>query len=201
MTSISLPTRCLTLLPPWPQAIALEHEDAKRLENRGYGVAKQLESFRGIIGLSQSKGFKPDYSVDDAEDQAEEIEREFGFARGALGRREQWALVAGRLVLAAELTRVVYPEEMASVKDGSPLADAKRWHVPRQWGLILGSVWQVEPVSCTGGLGAWVPRWCEACRHLQADSQGDRCRKCKKHGTLRDEGKRPDLKVERECLS
>lgn len=200
MKTFALPTKCLTLLPPWPQAIALEHEDAKRLENRGYGVAKQLEAFRGVIGLSQSKSFKANYSVDDAEDQANIVEGEFGFARGALGRREQWALTAGKLVLVAELVYVASPEFMAAeFTPGHAYEGAKRWHVPGQFGLILGSVWQVEPMPCTGGLGAWVPRWCAACAHLQADSQGDRCRGCKEHGTLRDEGEWPQLKVEREC--
>lgn len=200
MKSIPLPTKCLTLLPPWLQAIALEHEDAKRLENRGYGVAKQLEGFRGHIGLSQSKAFKSDYSADDAEEAAEQIECSFGFTSGALGRQEQWTLTMGKLVLVAELTRVVSPDEMANVGPKHGLADAKQWYVSGQFGLILGAVWLVEPLACSGGLGAWAPRWCAACGHVQADSQGDRCRGCKEHGTLRDEGKRPELKVERECL-
>jgi hypothetical protein len=201
MNSIPLPTKCLTLLPPWPQAIALEHEDAKRLENRGYGVAKQLEAFRGLIGLSQSKAFNADYTEEHAKGQAHIVEYEFRLKKRSLGNPETWKLTAGKLWLVAELIRIVSPEEMAAVpEEGHGLSDAKRWHVPGQFGLILGSVWRVEPMPCTGGIGAWTARWCAACGHLQADSQGDRCRSCKEHGVLRDEGEWPQLKVVKECL-
>jgi hypothetical protein len=201
MNTIPLPTKCLTLLPPWPQAIALEHEDAKRLENRGYGVARQLEGFRGHIGLSQSKVFKVDYFEDDVIDQASTVVHEFGLKKRALGNPETWRLTAGKLWLVAELTRIVSPDEMARVDSKHGLAEAKRWHVAGQFGLILGSVWEVKPMPCSGGVGAWLARWCAACGHIQADSQGDRCRGCKEHGTLRDGGDRPQLKVVKECVT
>ncbi len=201
MNTIPLPEKCLTVLPPWPQAIVLDHEDAKRLENRGYGVASQLHHFRGHIGLSQSKAFNGEYTEEHARGQAHIVEYEFKLKKRALGNPETWKLTAGKLWLVAELIRIVSPEEMANVREsGDALSDAKRWHVPGQFGLILGAVWQVEPMSCTGGVGAWTPRWCAACGHLQADSQGDRCRGCKEHGVLRDEGQRPVLKVVKEFL-
>jgi len=181
----------------------------KRLENRGYGVVKQLGEYRGLIGLSQSKGFNREYTVEDAIDSAEDIEADSSRDAYMLGRAEQWAQTAGKLWLVAEFTRVVSPEFMKTVPDSKyentkhPLADQKEWHVEGQWGLILGSVWEVEPVSCTGGIGAWTPYWCTECHHIQADSQGvESCRKCKAAGSMVPPnafGNILQLKVVREC--
>jgi hypothetical protein len=175
MTTIPLPERCLTLLPPWPQAIRYAE---KRLENRSYGVAKPLADWRyalglgsvPIIGLSQSKKTDND---------------EVRFVAGDLKERGLWRndehvsygdvrKKAGTLWLCAELLDVLPPDKC----EGDP------WHVPGQWGLILGRVWEVEPVPCTGGVGCWKARYCHQCAHVQADSQGDKCRGCKAVGTL-----------------
>jgi hypothetical protein len=153
VTTIHLPERCLTLLPPWPQAIRYAE---KRLENRSYGVARPLADWRyalglanvPIVGLSQSK--KTDNSYRDVAEKA------------------------GTMWLCAELLDVLPPDKC----EGDP------WHVPGQWGLILGRVWEVKPVPCTGGVGCWKARYCHQCRHVQADSQGDKCRGCKAAGTL-----------------
>lgn len=45
MTRLPLPSRCLTLLPPWPFAIRYA---GKRLENRSAGVAASLRGYRGL---------------------------------------------------------------------------------------------------------------------------------------------------------
>lgn len=52
MNTLPLPPLCLTLLPPWPQAILYA---GKRIENRSAGVAAQIGGYRGLVGLLQSK--------------------------------------------------------------------------------------------------------------------------------------------------
>jgi hypothetical protein len=162
MTTIPLPERCLTLLPPWPHAIRYAE---KRLENRSYGVAKPLAAWRyalglgnvPIIGLSQSKKTDND---------------EVRFVAGDLKERGLWqnsegityrdvGAKAGTLWLCAELLDILPPDKC----EGDP------WHVPGQWGLILGRVCEVKPVACTGGQGAWnADSWCVKCGHVYANS-------------------------------
>lgn len=175
-TTIALPERALTLLPPWPQAIAFSD---KRLENRGYGVARQLGTWRGLVGLSQSKKWDEPMCLHGSifDPTAEP-------ARSSL---RSWA---GCLVLVAELLHVLPPEH----------CEGDVWHVPGQWGLILGRVWEVEPVPCTGGVGAWTVEWCEVCLRVLADS----ARGCPDHRAarrIRDGLARPTLRVVRECLA
>lgn len=170
MTTMPLPRFCLTLLPPWPQAIAFA---GKTLENRGYGVARQLSGYRGLVGLSQSKTW------DDIDCLA--ALRSFGaLDKGNVD--ETWSefrRTAGKLWLVAELIYIASPEFMtADFMPGHAYEDAKKWHVPGQWGLILGSVWEVEPVPCMGGQGAWRPQWCAACKKIIADSHGLTCKTC-----------------------
>ena len=171
VSTIPLPEVCLTLLPPWMQCIATEHENAKRLENRGYGVAKQIGAWRGIVGLSQSKGFSSQYGEDDAIEDAIEAEHNHGFPYMRLGRVREWQKTAAKLWLAAELLDVLPPERCIGVD----------WHVPEQWGLILGRVWLLEPVPCTGAVGAWEPQWCIDCGHVYANASRipEVCYSCK----------------------
>lgn len=193
MTTITLPLplRCLTLLPPWPQAIRYAE---KRLENRSGSVAKPLAEWRygldlenvPIIGLSQSKGYNapteksPGWTVEDADEAARDIEH--GHVNGntlpgilrefSLGFAKDWLHTAGTLWLCAELLEVLPPDKC----EGDP------WHVPGQWGLILGRVWEVKPVPCTGGQGAWnADSWCVKCGHVYANSAKapGRCYSCK----------------------
>ena len=93
----------------------------------------------------------------------------------------------GRAALVAELVDVRTPERCA----GEP------WHVPGEWGLILGRVWEVEPVDCTGGVGAWTACWCPVCGRILADSSGG-CFGCRHRGTSI--GERPVLRVVSEAL-
>lgn len=193
LTTIDLPMRGLTLLPPWPQAIAFS---SKRLENRGQGTARQLGAWRGPIVLSQSKKgisanrTKVDFDVVDA---AKEIGRSHGWkvepnADGKITpkmlKMGDWC---GRVALVAELIDVRTPDRC----NGAP------WHVPGEWGLILGQVWEVEPVECTGGVGAWTACWCPVCGRILADSSGG-CFGCRHRGTSI--GARPVLRVVRECV-
>jgi hypothetical protein len=166
MTTIPLPRLCLTLLPPWPQAFLYA---SKRLENRSAGVAAQIGGYRGMVGLSQSKGYSKDWTVRDAEFAATDIEQRIEELPGSmLGRGDTWQRTAGKLVLVAELIRIDRPHEAR----GNP------WHVPGQHGLIFGRVWEVEPVACVGGVGAWRSQWCVACKKVVADTQGLTCKTC-----------------------
>lgn len=194
MKIITLPERGLTLLPPWPQAIAFS---SKRLENRGYGVARQLGSWRGLIGLSQSLGgiSKDRTKIDlDVVNQAKDIARAHGWTVVPKDGRITPSMLkmgawAGHLVLIAELVDVLPPEK----------CDGAAWHVPGQWGLILGQVWEVEPIPCTGGVGAWSARWCAICGRIAADTSRPACASCK--GPIGTTGARPELRVIRECLA
>jgi hypothetical protein len=161
VTTIPLPRLCLTLLPPWPQAFLYA---GKLLENRSAGVAAQIGAYRGMVGLSQSKGFSRRHEHDDALCIADDIIRR----TGADARTRVWAPTAGKLFIVAELIRIDRPHEAR----GNP------WHVPGQHGLIFGRVWEVEPVACVGGVGAWRSQWCAACKKVVADTQGLTCKTC-----------------------
>lgn len=162
--TIAFPERCLTVLPPWGQAIAYAN---KRLENRGEGVARQIGSWRGVVGLSQSARSKS----------AETIDSELlimGDDRIDLARRQRFAkeiddrTKAGKLWLAAELVDLRSPEQCAG----------EMWHVEGQWGIILGRVWELRPVACMGGQGMWRPQWCARCTKVVANSHGRVCKTC-----------------------
>jgi hypothetical protein len=181
MITIHLPERGLTLLPPWPQAIAFA---GKRLENRGYGVARQIGEWRGMVAISHSASWQMNDAIKAGEDLSNRHLATWPQLRR--GDTKQWA---GKVVLVAELVDVLPPERCV----GDP------WHVPGQWGLILGRVWEVEPVAVSGGHGCWEGLWCTHCRRIQADSQGDTCRSCKSDSMGR-YPKRPELKVIRECV-
>lgn len=199
--TLPLPEFCLTAQEPWPQAIAYAD---KRLENRGYGVVNRLGEWRGLIGISQSKVNLPSDKVyADVVAVIRDL-RDAGLVQWQDKRLRDLNIGAwrGKLCLVAELISVVAPQYMRHVlPSGHPYSEVKRWHVDGEFGLILGSVWEVEPIPCTGGQGAWQPRWCLSCGHIQADSQGSRCRGCKASLGLVLAGKRPLLKVVRECES
>jgi hypothetical protein len=169
MITIPLPLRCLTLLPPYPQAIRYAE---KRCENRSGNVGKPLAEWRyslglgnaPIVGLSQSKAMDVDairIDVANLKDYGLWPE-DPGITYGDI------RVKAGTLWLVAELLDVLPPERA----EGDP------WHVPGQWGLILGKVWEVKPVPCMGGQGAWRSQWCPACKKIIADSHGLTCKRC-----------------------
>lgn len=176
MSTIVFPERCLTLLPPWPQAIAYA---GKRLENRCQYVAAQVANFRGIVGLSQSKAFTESIK-EDVVDISRDIKYNRELKLGDVGA------MAGKLWLAAELMDVLPPHR----------CEGADWHVSGQWGLILGRAWEVEPVACMGGQGAWRPQWCPACAKVIADSHGSVCKACRT--TLHTNPIAPPLRVVRE---
>jgi hypothetical protein len=184
-TTIPLPTLCLTLTPPWPQAIAYA---GKRLENRFSGVAKGIGSYRGLIGLSQSKTSNQAEAVSDAmaimSDHSLPLSARKCFS-DALDR-PTWP---GKLILIADLVDVLPPDR----------CEGADWHVRGQWGLIIGQVWEVEPVACMGGQGAWRPQWCAACRKIVADSHGKVCKTCKT--TLSQAYQAPGLRIIKECIA
>lgn len=184
---IILPERGLTLLPPWPQAIVFAD---KRLENRGASVAGHIGTWRGLVALSQSKKWDANDTKDDVEYLVirglvdDEAPRDWDAIQ------KQWA---GKLVAVAELMDVLPPDRC----EGDP------WHVPGQHGLILGQVWEVEPVPIIGGRGCWYAGQCPQCDTLQARDRIDgTCRRCGvRPGGARAgfDWRRPELKIVREC--
>lgn len=191
--ALPFPSRCLTLLPQWMQAIAFA---GKRLENRSNGVASGLATYRGLVGLSQSKTFNIGACIDDClsviGDRRLDFEKRKRFA-DSLDTPDTSSLYdlaklernAGKLWLVAEVVDVLPPERCA----GDP------WHVEGQHGIIMGKVYEVEPVACMGGQGAWRPQWCESCKMIVADSHGSSCKRC-----LCSLGRdMPTLNITREC--
>ena len=186
MTTIHLPLLCLTLLPPWPQAILYA---GKRLENRTAGVAAQIGGYRGLVGLTQSKAGLDD-AVIPAEFEACAIEHEHKLGGSVLGRRDQWKKTAGKLFIVADLIRIDRPHE----------ARGNAWHVPGQHGLIFGKVWEVEPLPARGGQGAWEPSWCGICHSISARHKTMKCATCNTGAEYNTLGERPQLRIVREVL-
>ena len=153
MTSLPLPQICITCPPPWPQAMM---HAGKNLENRDASVAARLAPFVGQnIGISQSKT----WIETDASRIAESLMRS-GHIGMCEPEAQDWANTAGKLLLVARLDRIAKPSEYGR----------NPWHIAGQHGLVLGKVWQVEPVTCAGGAGAWEPTWCVKCGHVIADN-------------------------------
>lgn len=176
MKTIPLPPLCLTLTPPWPQAIAYAE---KRLENRHSSVVRRIGAYRGMIGLSQSKNWDANEAIDACNgilgDRRLSFETRKAFAREldvcATGPEDLSRVkpMAGKLWLVADLVEIL----------SSDKCEGADWHIPGQWGLILGQVYKVEPVACMGGQGAWRPQWCPKCKKVVADSHGSACKPCK----------------------
>ena len=174
------PLRGLTLLPPWLQAIL---RGGKRLENRGASVARRIGTWRGLIALSQSKTWNRGEAIDAT---CEIVHRGIRPEEGIMRLAKQWA---GKIVGVADLVDVRSPEACA----GHP------WHAEGQWGLILGRVWEVEPVPCIGSRGMWWLVDCSLCGAVQGlDGPDAPCRLCKHRG---DDWGRVELRVVRECAA
>jgi hypothetical protein len=112
-----------------------------------------------------------------------------GFHHGDLGRRGEWTATAGKMFIVAQLDGIAHPHE--SWKN--------RWHIHGQHGLVLGKVWQVEPLPCRGAVGAWAPRWCGICQSISAPSKSMICTVCKTGALYNAEGDRPQLRIVRKC--
>lgn len=181
MTTIALPERGVTLLPPWPQAI--EHA-GKRLENRSHHVARDIGKWRGKVLISQSKN----WDVNDCAEFACRLGIEAHCDDATLRER------SGKAFLVAELMNVL-PADKCFMDN---------WHDGYSWGLILGRVLEVKPLPCTGGQGCWKVEWCAYCGRVVADSSrvtlhcptcGGTEWRCTGAGMPR-----PELEVMRECV-
>lgn len=182
--TLPLPPLCLTLQPPWPQAFLYAR---KRLENRSAGVAAQIGGYRGLVGLTQSKGYSSMYGLQDALYAAVDVMRDFGVV---LGTSADWLSTAGKLFIVADLIRIDRPHEAR----GNP------WHVEVQHGLIFGKVWEVEPITATGAQGAWRPaKWCSKCGHILAAGARGAPKAACEHVWI-ESFPRPELRVVREVL-
>ena len=189
MTTIPLPPLCLTLLPPWTQAIL---RAGKRIENRSASVAAQIGGYCGLVGLSQSKTY--DWVDCEASVLALRDDKHIslppGFLPYGFTKDPQHSVNAmkGKLFIVANLVAIRRPFE----------AHLNPWHVPGQYGLLFDKVWEVEPVACVGGVGAWRAQWCTACKKVVADTQGLACKTCLSKLVLGPEC--PPLRIIREVL-
>jgi hypothetical protein len=143
----------------------------KNIENRDASVAARLAPFVGQnIGISQSKAFDwVDYEANVLDLKSRGLV-DWPY-RESLRPDSNVNQSRGKLLLVARLDRIAKPSEYGR----------NPWHVRGQHGLVLGKVWQVEPVTCTGGAGAWEPTWCVKCGHVVADNarMPGRCYTCK----------------------
>lgn len=184
---ITLPLAGLTLLPPWWLFILWSD---KRCENRHPSVAGRLKGWRGIVAFGASKITGAD-AKEEAVLIAKSVKEEPWFAWNGgepnpLPAKTLWER-GGHILGAAELLDVR--------PNGSAPTD--KWAEPGQSGLILGRVWEVEPVPCSGGRGVYALGACEKCWHIGAiEVKGAPlvCRKCK-HSTPRERLGRPKLRV------
>jgi hypothetical protein len=194
--TIPLPPLCLTLLPPWPQAILYT---GKRLENRSAGVSAQIGGYRGLVGLSQSKAksrkeqqaaislaltalVRPAREGMNTAGYTTTITEEAQDVAGSIWDN------AGKLFLVANLARVLRPHEAR----GNP------WHAEGQHGLLFDKVWEVEPVNARGGQGAWKPYWCAQCGAISAAHKSMQCATCEAGHAYDNNGERPQLRIIRE---
>lgn len=194
MKALPLPEYFLTLLAPWLHAMRYAE---KRLENRHASVGKAASKWRyslgvtnvPVIGLSQSKAT----DIDEVRMVSRDLIDRGLWPEHRPTYREVKA-VAGTFWLAAELLDVLPPERCK----GDP------WHVPGQWGLILGRVWEVKPIPCTGGVGLWLAEWCQFCGHVYSISsrRPPECKTCKRSGYLQhgDTDVRPEIEIVTEVL-
>ena len=185
--TMKLPRAGITLLPPW--WIFLLWSD-KRHENRAPSVAGRIQGWRGLFAFGASK-------VTGA-DKQEEIVME---ARSVIGEpwfgwnankpkpfpaKEMFAR-GGHIVGVSEL--------LGTEPNGEDPKD--KWAVPGEHSLLLGRVWEVEPVPCSGGRGMCAIGACKHCHHIGSiENKADPlvCRRCKKT-TLRQELEHPSLRI------
>lgn len=176
---IPLPHAGLTLLPPWPAYIVYA---GKRIENRAPSVASRIGRWRGRVAIGCSKSF----DAEEAQFAADEVKRQPWFRwRGPKGFKiEPWC---GHIVAVADLV---------DVRRNATRTEAP-WEVDGQSGLVLGRVWQIEPVAASGARGFYTIAVCPLCGHIGAiENPGAplRCRRCKCETAVK-EGPRPMLRV------
>lgn len=185
---ILLPLAGFTLLPPWWAFILWSD---KRCENRAPSVAGRIKGWRGIVAFGASKITGEDAKVE-AVMVAKSVREEPWFAWNGgqpnpLPAKLLWER-GGHVLGCAELL------DVRANDDATP---ADKWAEPGQRGLILGRVWEVEPVPCSGGRGVYALGACACCGHIGAIEVKDAplvCRKCKA-STPRERLGRPKLRV------
>ncbi len=187
---IVLPRAGITLLPPWWAFILWSD---KRHENRAPSVTGRVRGWRGLIGLSASKIVSRD-----AKEEAvmlacaarEEIDVEWNEGTPTpFPPRLLWEL-GGHLLGVAELLDVVHNGE----------EPRNKWQMPQENSLVLGRVWEIDPIPCSGARGIYALGACAACGHVGAIENKAaplKCRRCKA-STPRERLGRPELKVLRE---
>lgn len=180
MKTIVLPRAGITLLPPWWGFILWA---GKRCENRAPSVAGRIRGWRGVFAFGASKSC----DKDEARAVTESVLDEPWFKCSKSITLGEIFKLGGHIVGAAELI---------DVRPNGP-DPTDPWAVPGECGLILGRVWEVEPVPCSGGRGMFALGACAACGHIGAiENKGAPliCRKCKAT-TPRDALGRPELRV------
>jgi hypothetical protein len=187
---LPLPRAGITLLPPWWLYLLW---NTKRHENRAASVASRIKGWRGLFAFGASK-----LTALDKKDEAIMVHRSV--------REEPWFRwnsrkpdpftfkqvfeLGGHLVGVAELLDVV--------PNGS--APTGEWQEPGQHSLVLGRVWEIEPVPCSGGRGMCALGACAACGHIGSiENKGQPlvCRRCKVVTPREDLG-RPSLRIRAE---
>lgn len=184
---IPLPRAGLTLLPPWWCFILWA---GKRIENRSATVAARCGRWRGRVAIGASRVVGPKgCDRDDVCMLAKSYEREPWWRwRGSpsFSERDMFAL-GGHLVGVADLL---------DVRPNGP-RPSDPWAEPGEWAFVLGTVYEIEPVPCTGGRRIHAIGGCATCGHIGAiEERNDplRCRRCKA-STPRSQLRRPPLRV------
>ena len=177
--TIEYPPIGMTLKPPWGAFIVLGN---KRHENRGLseaGVARKWIGQR--IAITASKNFcaaTSDAEIDVIQTDAlwrdtPKAAKRMIIERLSIGRTPQRGMLsdwntatAGKIIGVAELLDVV--------RNG----DDPRgyWQAAGKQSLVLGRVWEVQPVPCTGGQGVWKLSRCPLCGRPIANTYGTQCK-------------------------
>ena len=178
---IEYPGVGMTPKPPWGAFIVLGN---KRHENRGLseaGVARKWIGQR--IAITASKNFcaaTSDAEIDVIQTDAlwmdtPKAAKRMIIERLSIGRTPERGMLsdwntatAGKIIGVADLLEVV--------RNGDD--PPGYWQASGQHSLVLGRVWEVEPVPCTGGQGVWKLSRCPLCGRTIANTYGTKCNRC-----------------------
>ena len=189
--TIEYPGIGITIKPPWGAFIVLGN---KRHENRGLseaGVARKwignnIRPYRRIA-ITASKHYDEEHTQFDRQrlafaaiaikprvEAVRAVEMLMARLPGALkgGAHDPLSAwdreTAGKIIGVAELVGV---ERNGDDPPGY-------WQAAGQHGLVLGRVWEVQPVPCTGGQGVWRLSRCPLCGRPIANTYGTKCNRC-----------------------
>lgn len=190
---IEYPGIGMTLKPPWGAFIVLGN---KRHENRGLSAAGVARKWIGNnirpyrrIAITASKNYD--------EEQARFERRRLAFAAMAINPRNE-AIRAAQMLQARipgaldELGEENEPLEALARRTGGKIIGVAElvgvvrngddppgyWQASGQHSLVLGRVWEVEPVPCTGGQGVFKFSRCPLCGRPIANTYGTKCKRC-----------------------